>query len=167
LKEEKRKMRWQVRKLLPACLVVIIQPVLVNIILATSVTQLYDISPEDFAPLQWWRYILFTLVGAIGAIVVYAVLPRYSKKPVQTFHIIALVVLLLSFVPNLLMLSNPEMPTAGVIGLMLMHIPPYAASVIALPVWGSEPKEVPEEYGKKRRKKGKKNSLSLEKTASM
>ena len=99
--------------------------------------------------------IVFTTMGALGAIGVFAVLRRLTERPVQLFRRIAVVVLLFSFLPDLWLLSEgaamafPGASPAAVAVLMVMHV--VAATVIVwfLTVKGrpreehSEPREDP------------------------
>ena len=65
-----------------------------------------DIPPE-FPPLaQAGPTVFFTTVSALGAIAVFAVVRRRSRTPARLFRAIAAVVLLLSFIPDLWLLSE-------------------------------------------------------------
>lgn len=93
-----------------------------------------DISPE-FPPLASpGPAIFFTTVGALGATAVFGVVRRRAERPEYVFRWIAGVVLLLTFVPDLWLLSDGAAgtfpgATATAIGvLMLMH--GVAATVI-------------------------------------
>jgi len=95
-----------------------------------------DIPPE-FLPLAGpGPTIFFTVDAAIGAVVVYGLVRRYTERPERLFRWIALAVLMLSFVPDLWLLSDSGVDAfagatpAGVGVLMLMHV--VAAAVI---VW--------------------------------
>ncbi len=114
---------------------------LVGSIIATLTVRLAAVAtldiPTDFPPLAGPApTIFFTAVGALGATAVFGVVRRRSDRPEYLFRWIALGVLLLSFLPNLLLLGDgaagtfPGVTPTGVGVLMLMHV--VAAAVI---VW--------------------------------
>jgi hypothetical protein len=96
----------------------------------------FDIPPE-FPPLDGpGPTIFFTVVCTTVAIGVYAMMRRWAQRPESLFRRVAVVVLVLSFVPDLLLLTDgaaaavPGATPAGVGVLMVMHV--VAAAVI---VW--------------------------------
>lgn len=75
--------------------------------------------------------IIFTLVPAIVAVLLYAVLLRVTADPARIFTWIAIVVLIVSWIPDLTIVpGTPGSSTGQIIVLMLMHA--VAALVI---VW--------------------------------
>ena len=91
--------------------------------------------PADFPPLAGvGPTLFFTSVGAVGAVAVYAVVRRTSSRPAILFRRIAALVLLLSFIPDLALLTEggreavPGVTVPGVVLLMVMHV--VAAGVI-------------------------------------
>ncbi len=75
--------------------------------------------------------ILFTVVPAIVAVLLYALLLRFSREPARIFTIVAAVVLVVSLIPDLLYIPTVPGATAGQTAvLMVMHL--VAAGVI---VW--------------------------------
>lgn len=88
---------------------------------------------EPFDALSIPPVSLLTALGAIGATIAYGVITRRSDAPDRTFAIVAGVVLLLSFVPDVALLENdPEATVSGVIVLILMHVAVAAVCVLAL-----------------------------------
>src|SRR5215207_92701 len=75
--------------------------------------------------------ILFTVVPAIVAVLVYAALMRFTSNPARIFTNIAVVVLIVSLIPDLTYIPSVPGATSGQTAiLMLMHV--VAAVVI---VW--------------------------------
>ena len=75
--------------------------------------------------------ILFTVVPAIGAVLLYAILMRLSGNPDSIFTNVAAVVLILSLIPDLTYIPSVPGASSGQTAiLMLMHV--VAAGVI---VW--------------------------------
>ena len=73
--------------------------------------------------------IIFTLVPAIGAVLLYALLARFSGNPARIFTMIAVVVLVLSVIPDFMYIPTVPGATGGQTAmLILMHI--VAAGVI-------------------------------------
>ncbi len=73
--------------------------------------------------------ILFTVVPAIVAVLLYAVLVRFSGNPARIFTNIAVVVLIVSLIPDLTYIPSVPGATSGQTAiLMLMHV--VAAAVI-------------------------------------
>jgi hypothetical protein len=73
--------------------------------------------------------ILFTVVPAIVAVLLYAVVMRFSGNPARIFTNIAVVVLIVSLIPDLTYIPSVPGATSGQTGiLMVMHI--VAAVVI-------------------------------------
>jgi uncharacterized Fe-S cluster protein YjdI len=119
---------------------------LVGAIIATLAVRsvalaILDIPPE-FLPLAGpGPTIFFTADAAIGAVVVFGVIRRYTERPEPLFRWIALAVLMVSFVPDLWLLSDsgvdafPGATPTGVGVLMLMHA--VAAAVIVWSLTGS------------------------------
>lgn len=66
-----------------------------------------------------------SMLGAIAATIVYALVGWFARRPVRVFRIVAAVVLVLSFVPPF---TIPGAPPAMVGTLLLMHV--VAAAVI-------------------------------------
>lgn len=82
----------------------------------------------QIAPVTWW-----TTVGAVGSVVAYGVIDARSDTPDRTFAVVATVVLLLSFVPDLALLVHDSAATVGATGvLMVMHVTVAATSVAIL-----------------------------------
>jgi len=90
----------------------------------------------DPAPLSlgWVMPTLFTLVLVTGAVLVFALVARFAKNPIRTYQMIALVFLLLSFLPDVGFARSPmsgaNWPNA--IALMIMHVVAWAICVTML-----------------------------------
>jgi hypothetical protein len=73
--------------------------------------------------------VIFTVVPAIVAVLLYAALLKFAANPVRVFTIIAVIVLIVSWIPDLTYIpSVPGASTAQTAVLMLMHL--IAAVVI-------------------------------------
>ncbi|MFP4437091.1 MAG: DUF6069 family protein [Chloroflexaceae bacterium] len=91
--------------------------------------------PAEFAPFQIPRIAVFTLVGVVGATLIFAALVRFTRQPIRLFWIISVIFLLISFIPNIAMFFTNIVPgetPAGIISLMLMHVITAAAAVVVL-----------------------------------
>ena len=103
-----------------------------NAVVLAVATELLGVAP-NFESLDWPPVIFLTVVGAVGATVVYAGLTRVVARPDRTFTLLAGVVLLVSFLPDLLWLpDDPGATTAGIVVLMLMHVVVAAICVAVL-----------------------------------
>lgn len=83
--------------------------------------------PEGFGPFGVIPIILWSDIGAFGAIGVYALIRKMSKSPNRNFTIAAVIVLVLSFIPDLALVYVTEGPLGGattgaIIVLMIMHV---------------------------------------------
>ena len=126
--------RISFRRLLWVGPLAVLASVIANVLVSITTVALVGISPE-FEPLHLRPVIGFTVVGVLGAVLVFALVARFSRRPVRLFRRIALVVLLLSFMPDLSLLNAS--PYAGttvqsVIALMLMHVVACLISVSLL-----------------------------------
>ena len=73
--------------------------------------------------------IIFTLVPAIVAVLLYAALVRFTENPARVFTIIAAIVLVLSSIPDVTYIPGVEGASNGQTAiLILMHV--FAAAVI-------------------------------------
>jgi hypothetical protein len=81
----------------------------VNLVIRTLAFALWSISPL-FLPLQIGPVSVFTIILVRGGVLVYALVARFSKHPTRTYTIIALIVLLISLIPDILLLitSDPK-----------------------------------------------------------
>jgi hypothetical protein len=105
-------------------LLVIVVATVVNIVLALGATALIP-GLAAFSPLGVGPIGFFTFVGALGAVIVFALLGRFARRPVRLFRIVAITVLVLSLIPDILMLSQPLFPSttpASVTVLMCLHV---------------------------------------------
>ena len=79
---------------------------------------------------------IFTVIGVLGAVVVYAVIRRFSKNPNKLFTWVAAVVLLISFIPDLLVHHLGPMfaaiTTGGIVLLMTLHVVCAVVTVVSL-----------------------------------
>lgn len=81
--------------------------------------------PNAGAPLSLGMVALSSAVPAIPAAIVFAVIGRFSRRPVRAFGVVTAVVLLLSFVTPF---TVPGAPLAMILSMELMHV--VAAGVI-------------------------------------
>ena len=119
--------RWGLSKI---GLVAAVVSAIVNSLLM-MVTKPFMEVPDSFGPLQVPPIILWSVIGAFGAVGVYALMRKFSSDPHKTFMIIAVLVLILSFVPDLLLINVTEGIFGGVgwgaiILLMIMHVISFA-----------------------------------------
>lgn len=105
-------------------------------IAATALVRVVALSfvdvPADFVPfpLGWGPVIASSVIGVLGATVVYSVIIHVSQRPNRTFTLLAVVVLVFSFVPMLTMPPAFAATIAPVIpALAVMHVTVAAVSV--------------------------------------
>ena len=88
---------------------------------------------------------LFTVVGAVGATVVYAIIRSFTMRPNMPFIWISIIVLLISFIPDYLIIGKTTgMFAGGTVAnastLALMHLVAAIIIVYALTkLWGPKP----------------------------
>jgi hypothetical protein len=109
----------------------IIAAIVANIIIQQIAVAVLQPDPA-FIPLTFAAPIVFTFIGVLGAVIVYAVIGRFARQPVHLFRRVALVTLVVSFIPDILMLItgfNPGTTAANVAVLLLMHVVAWAIAV--------------------------------------
>lgn len=105
----------------------------VNVLVRVVALTLFDV-PAGFEPLGWGPIINTTVIGVVGATVVYGLLTRTSTRPTRTFTIVAAVVLVVSFVPLLVPPSFLAGAQWSVLAtLAVMHVTTAAVVVGILP----------------------------------
>ena len=115
--------------------------VVANLIIRVIFVNLLGIGTE-FPPLGWGPPIIFTIMGVLGAVIVFAIVARFAKRPIRLFRIIGVVVLVLSLLPDLGLLNANAMPgtsLGSVIALMLMHVAAGAITIWLLTTRTVEP----------------------------
>jgi hypothetical protein len=86
-------------------------------------------------PLTVGLVAITSVVGAVGAAVVFAVIGLFARRPVRLFRIVAAVALVLSFA---MPLTIPGAPVAVVLSLEAMHVVAWAVIVRILTRWASK-----------------------------
>ncbi len=105
--------------------------ILVNVVIRTVAVSVLGIG-AGFQPLEVGPTVFFTVVGMVGAVVVFGLILRFARRPVWLFRRVALAVLVVSLVPDVLMLFSGSMPgttVAGVLTLMVEHVASWAVAV--------------------------------------
>ena len=104
-------------------LLTVVAALVVNILISLLAKALYPVAPT-FLPLQMY-FLPFTVFGSLGATIVFALLGRFARRPVSTFQRTVWIVLLISFIPDLLvgfLRPYPGTTWLEVGTLMLMHL---------------------------------------------
>ncbi len=105
----------------------ILAAVVANVLVRALAFALFPL-PQKFIALQVPPIVTFTFAGALGAVIAFILVYRFSRNPFRVYTIIALVTLVLSLIPDLLLLtdsSNPQfagVTVSAVIMLMLLHV---------------------------------------------
>ena len=109
----------------------VIAAVLANVLVYFIGNAIVGYDPEFIVLRDVSATILFTVVPAIAAVLLYAVLLRFTSNPARTFTIIAAVVLIISLIPDVFYIPTVPGATGGQTAILsLMHV--VAAIVI---VW--------------------------------
>lgn len=119
------------RRLARVGLVAAVVTSMVNALIGGVAVAQFGVSPE-LRPFTWPQFGLFTLIGVLGATLVYAWLLSVSAQPVATFRRVALVVVAVSFLPDFGLYFTQAIPdlTAPALGaLLLMHVTTALISV--------------------------------------
>ena len=110
---------------------------LANALVRVVVKAVFPISPLFLALEEWNGIFFLTFVGVLGATIVFAILTRVTRHAVKLFRGLAVIFLLLSFVPNILMLTTngPGATVPAVASLMAMHVVTAIITVGLLTTW--------------------------------
>jgi hypothetical protein len=96
-------------------------------------------TPSGEHPLTATPVVVSSVVGAIGAAIVFAIIGLFARRPVRLFRIIAIVVLVLSFA---MPLTIPGEPIAMILSLEVMHVAAWAVIVGLLTTMARQAKAV-------------------------
>ncbi|GAA2243687.1 DUF6069 family protein [Herbiconiux moechotypicola] len=91
-------------------------------------------APSDYGPLTFPAFTLFTVIGVVVGWVGWSLVQRRARHPRRVLTVLVPVVVVLSLVPNVLLLAIGFIPgttVAGVVALMLMHVVVAAVAVPA------------------------------------
>jgi hypothetical protein len=79
--------------------------------------------PAEFEPFHWRALVVSTLAGVAGAVIVFAVLDRLTRRPVRWFWVVSTVVLILSFSGPLSLLgADPPGPGTSVMSVWTLNV---------------------------------------------
>ncbi len=107
----------------------IVAAVLANVLVYYIGGAVVDYDPQFLPLASVGGAVIFTVFPAIIAVVIYAILLRFTRNPARIFTIIAVIALIISLVPDLTYIPTvPGVTTAQTAMLLLMHL--VAAAVI-------------------------------------
>lgn len=112
------------RRLLMVGLLIVLAASVMNTLIMLGAKALFPVAPT-FQPLQLQSFLPCTVIGVVGAVIAFALLVRWTKQPARMFRRIAVVVLLASLLPDLLLpfiqlFPGTIFPEVG--ALLLMHV---------------------------------------------
>lgn len=118
--------RASMGRILRAGLLAGVLAAVVNVLIGLVAASLLNTS-DQFGPFQWFAVVPSSIAGALAATAVFALLSRFTRRPVRLFTIIAAVALVLSFSNPLIIMGSQDPRFAGatwpvVLVLMLMHV---------------------------------------------
>lgn len=129
-------------RLLQAGAIAAVAASVANVLVYFIVPSLFDFSLEiplmgpgsEIERLPVFMVILSTVVGTIGAVLIFATLNRYTARPVTIFRVVAVIFLLVSFGPPF------SLPVATSIQLTLatMHLITATVVTYMLTIWAQE-----------------------------
>jgi hypothetical protein len=90
-----------------AGLVAVVLAVVANLAARGLLFALFPL-PAEFPPFGLVPIAMLTAVGVSLGVLVYGVISRVSRRPARTFTVVALIALVLSILPNLALLVNPN-----------------------------------------------------------
>ena len=105
-------------------LLTIVASVVANLLILLIAKAVLPIS-ADFAPLAVGPVMMWSLIGSFGATLVFFLLARLTRRPIYIFQLIALIVFLVTLLPDITLFFVPAFPdtTAISVGtLILMHV---------------------------------------------
>ena len=115
-----------------------------NLLVRAIALQFITVAPE-FAPIsEPSATIFFTAVGVLLATVAFAIVGRFARQPARTYTIVAIIALIISLIPNVMMTLNPSAAPfpGGTLGanitLMIEHVVAAVVAVWVLNRWGVE-----------------------------
>ena len=116
-------------------LLLVLVTIAVNSLIALGARLLFHVAPT-FQPLQLQGFIPSTVIGVTGAVIVFALLVRWTRQPIRLFQRIAVSVLLISLIPDLLLpyvriFPDTTFPEVG--ALLLMHLATAFICLVMLP----------------------------------
>ncbi len=118
--------------------IALVTSVVANHFIQVGALALFDIPPE-FPPLQGAApVVFFSVIGVLAGLGVFAGIGGVSSRPVPVFRVVAGIVLVVSFIPDLWLLTESGAASfsgatpAGAGTLMLMHVVSAAAVVWAV-----------------------------------
>jgi hypothetical protein len=124
--------------------IAIVLTIVVNLIVRWIGMLILPIDPT-FLPLATWQpTVIFTTMFLVLATIVFLIINAFTSNPPRVFNIVALVALIVSLIPDFMLLINPSAmamgtPTLGaVIILIVMHIVGYAIAVWAFTKWAQQ-----------------------------
>jgi predicted acyltransferase len=109
-----------------------------NVLLATALRGWLAV-PSSFEPLGIPTVASFTIIGMIGAILVFAWTARTQADPGRRFTSIAAAGLVISWLPDLFIWATRAFPgtsTAGVLSLITLHLVAASCAVLMLSRYG-------------------------------
>lgn len=131
-------------KFLKAFVVAVVGAVVANLIVLFVVGPMVIDPAMPLHSLSVGPVAMLTIIGTIGATIVYAIMRSFMTRPQKAFIWLSVVVLLLSFIPDYLIIGSTTGPFAGAtlpsaLTLMLMHV--VAAIIIVtslVKLWGAK-----------------------------
>jgi hypothetical protein len=113
------------RRIVLAGILAIIVSVAVNIAISVLATHYLQLSTA-FAPLGIGPVIFWSVVLGLGALAVFGMIKRWSKRPLLTYILISIGVYLCTFIPDAWLLSSSApalrgLSASAVLTLMTMH----------------------------------------------
>lgn len=123
--------RVDLKRLLWAGPLVVVAAIAANVVFGLIVTRLFGISP-DFPALSSGALAVFTAVLVTAAVIVFALVARFARRPITTYRKIALGALLLSFLPDFAMPFLPGPVPIGILEIVLLMITHLIAAAVAV-----------------------------------
>lgn len=101
-----------------------------NLLLVTAILTAEAVPTHEF--LDYGPVVLWTTIGVVGATLVYGLVHRHADRPEATFARLAVIVLLLSWIPDVAIYLAGVAPFSVAISLAALHVPPAVVSIAVL-----------------------------------
>jgi hypothetical protein len=112
----------------------VVASTIANVLIARALGSLLQV-PAAFTPLQTVSVASLTIVGVAGAVLGFAALAHFRPDPVGAFTVVAAIVLVISWTPDLGVYAARPFPgttLAGVLSLMSLHVVAAGLAVFLL-----------------------------------